>query len=640
MQFFPADIFNASAALGLGKIESPLGDGNLFAHAASAASTDKQSDSFQNIFANLSAYNEQNTPGAAITMRSSRDDSSYFQSDDFKFLKEKLVELGVPAKTVESYFTKLAQNAANPTIGQLRNTLSQMLGGSGGPEMDKQEQLQFRDLLSKMGFSNEELAEIESMLERGSGLDILKAIQQKLQGKEFELGKDDLDLLVKACKLDGEALESVTQFWDKSGLVEDDALTIKQDIFQKLFGTSMASMERDGQNLLTLSENLEEGIQAMLSNKKQQAGEPVADLRGSALTERSETMARIIATMLGEEDEDDEKPASPLIEDKGGDKPHKKGSIAASLLNNDKGEKLGKEEAESAARAVLRGEADEENKFAPKSSAAKNAREADPKAAYATAGQQKDASQAAKAGQTSPTGQENSGRAPAFAENTSDAGSAGKQNDPKAQQDIFGAQRQGASEADAAKAALNAKVHDGGAVFSLFGQGENSSSPAQQLNNAKTEMYHERIFEQVERGIIKNAADGSKQIILRLDPPELGKLTLSLSMAQGELKAVIRTESAATTQVVSEQLAQLKQSLEEQGFKVSSLEVETRAQSHAGTDNWNGAAQHNQEQEMLEQARFLRLARSRAGEGETLARSMQNVEQPASISASGLHIIA
>jgi flagellar hook-length control protein FliK len=177
----------------------------------------------------------------------------------------------------------------------------------------------------------------------------------------------------------------------------------------------------------------------------------------------------------------------------------------------------------------------------------------------------------------------------------------------------------------------------------MFGQPEISSSSVQtaEANQAaKAEIYQGRIFEQVERGIIKNATDGSKQIVLRLDPPELGKLTLSLTVAQGEVKALIRTESTATTQMISEQLAQLKHSLEEQGFKVSSLEVETRTQSHAGTDTWTGAEQHNQEQQVLEQARFLRLSRVRAKNDDVLAQRMQHVEHPASISASGLHIIA
>lgn len=654
MQFFPVDIFDASAAMGLGKLGKTPGNANLSGSSGAIADS-RENQSFQDIFSSLSAYNEQNTPGAAITLRSTRDDSSYFKSEDYKVLKEKLLTLGVPAKAVEEYFALLSQKAANPTIGQLRGTVSQMLSGNALPELDKQEYLQLRDILSKMGFSNAELVDVEKMLENGEGLKLLKAMQEKLQDKEFSLSKDDLDIIIKACDIYGEALKPITEYWEKSGLVENDRLTVKQDIFQKLFGTSMATLERRELDLTILSENLEESIQAMLASKKQQpAAEPVADMRGSALTERSETVSRLMATMLDEEEPDNEEEklsTGHLMENKDADKAHKKGSIAASLLNNGKSEKAAKEEAQAAERAVLRGETGEEDKLAARSSgAATSAQEAEPRAAaYASAGQQNNAHKnpVGEAVQSRLAGQENAERAPVFTLN-GEADAEAKpdaRGDSAPRQDLFGAQRQSSagSEADAAKAALNAKVHDGGATFGLFGQGENSSTSAQNAQSAqqaKSEIYHERIFEQVERGIIKNAADGSKQITLRLDPPELGKLTLSLTVAQGELKAVIRTESAATTQVVSEQLAQLKQSLEEQGFKVSSLEVETRAQSHAGTDNWNGTEQHNQEREMLEQARFLRLARTRATEGETLAQSMQSIEQPASISASGLHIIA
>jgi len=173
--------------------------------------------------------------------------------------------------------------------------------------------------------------------------------------------------------------------------------------------------------------------------------------------------------------------------------------------------------------------------------------------------------------------------------------------------------------------------------FSLLGQAENSAA---EPKAAKIFQHQEQIFQQVEKGLIRSLADGSKQIILRLDPPELGKLTLSLTMAQGEIKAVIRTENTATTQMISEQLSQLKASLEEQGFKVSSLEVETRTQNHAGTEHWNGTEQHNQQQELREQAGFMRLAQFRNREREALAQSVQNEEQPESNSASGLHLIA
>jgi flagellar hook-length control protein FliK len=177
------------------------------------------------------------------------------------------------------------------------------------------------------------------------------------------------------------------------------------------------------------------------------------------------------------------------------------------------------------------------------------------------------------------------------------------------------------------------------AVFNqLLPQAENSAAGTE---TAKLSLQHrQEIFEQVENGLVRSLHDGGKQIILRLDPPELGKMILSLTVAQGEVRAVIRAESPAAAQAVSEQLAQLKASLEEQGFKVSSLEVETRTPSHAGTEHWDGAEQHNQRQELREQAGFLRLAQFRGREAETLVRTVQSEEQAASYSASGLHIIA
>lgn len=630
MQFFPvAEVFGSpvnSSAKG-------FYNENIYSYTP----MNNGDSSFKNIFTKVSSYNDANTPGVPVTMRSTKDDNSYLKSDDFKFLKEKLTELGVAPTVIDDFFSQLSAETKYPNIG----TLGSALIGMGKNErstkaMTDQEMLAFRSLAEKLGFTQKEVVELEEKIALGNTLGVLKAFQEKMNGQEVTLDQNELGLLCRAADLDETQMRPVLVYWNQFAV--EDKLIFTREIFDGMFGTIIAGLEQDRLQIQNLADNLGKAILSMLENKQTRNEGPVADNRGNALTERTETIARIIATSLKEEEsEDEDDGTSHLIEDKKGDKLVNKQSTIAAILD-----KANKEVPRDMQETSLTGQKQNHEVLE------NNVRNAAFGAAANTSKNSAQPSQPAQPVTAQRGAQESILRAPAEAvfNNTSDSAEekngANTGKDAKSQQDFYSSSRQNADTTMSAdKAALNAKVQEApGVVFSMFGGTENSSQPGQAAQSAKTEIYHERIFDQIERGIIRSASDGSKQITIRLDPPELGKLILSLTVAQGEVKAVIRTDSSATTQVVSEQLAQLKQSLEEQGFKVSSLEVETRPQSHAGTDSWSGTEQHNQERELQEQQRFLRLSRTRAKEADNLAQSVQHSDQPASISASGIHIIA
>ena len=150
------------------------------------------------------------------------------------------------------------------------------------------------------------------------------------------------------------------------------------------------------------------------------------------------------------------------------------------------------------------------------------------------------------------------------------------------------------------------------------------------------------IFSQVEQGMLRQLADGSTKMTLRLDPADLGQVTLLLTVKNGEIRALIRAENPETTTTLTEQMAQLRASLEEQGLKVATLDVETQLQQDAARHQWSDPSQFNHEQELREQARFARLARIRRESGTALARDMQSNRQGEEISSplEGLHLIA
>lgn len=192
--------------------------------------------------------------------------------------------------------------------------------------------------------------------------------------------------------------------------------------------------------------------------------------------------------------------------------------------------------------------------------------------------------------------------------------------------------------------APSSRGEDFSALASRLGASPGMTAPAPDASAVPRQSaaaYDRReIFSQVEQGLLKQLADGSRQMTLRLDPAELGQLTLLLTVKGGEVRAHIRTENAETTTLLSEQMSQIKAALEEQGLKVAQLDVETRLPNDTTRDNFSGMDMFHQEREMREQARFMRLAKLRRDSGERLAQDVQSTEHAEAISPSGLHIIA
>ncbi|GAB7079829.1 flagellar hook-length control protein FliK [Megalodesulfovibrio paquesii] len=137
----------------------------------------------------------------------------------------------------------------------------------------------------------------------------------------------------------------------------------------------------------------------------------------------------------------------------------------------------------------------------------------------------------------------------------------------------------------------------------------------------------ERVLQTVQEGMLRSLNEGVKQLTLRLDPPDLGKVTVVLQMnANKEVTATLRTDNQDTAHLLSQQMTQLRQHLEQQGLKVEKLDVQTNlAQDQQAA--WQGAGQHNYAQEQGARAAeqrawgFLRRA---AAQDAQLAQEMQN----------------
>lgn len=198
-----------------------------------------------------------------------------------------------------------------------------------------------------------------------------------------------------------------------------------------------------------------------------------------------------------------------------------------------------------------------------------------------------------------------------------------------------------AARSDDARAAMNAAFAKVGAEGMFSGAAQGGSAQQGALQGAQLpRAMQEEIFAQVQKGMLRELSNGSRQITLRLDPAELGQVTVLLTVNKGDVKALFRVENAEVGSALSEQMAQLRANLEEQGLRVSQLEVQTQLSEDPATRDWSGTDMYNREQEMREQARFQRLAKLRQEAGNELAQDMQIESIREEISPSGLHIVA
>ncbi|MGE4296412.1 MAG: flagellar hook-length control protein FliK [Desulfovibrionaceae bacterium] len=224
---------------------------------------------------------------------------------------------------------------------------------------------------------------------------------------------------------------------------------------------------------------------------------------------------------------------------------------------------------------------------------------------------------------------------------------AGETADDASQDDLTGAQDDTAQDAHAKawKDMLKKVVVDGGTASSLAGTSSGKGMDAALETAAgleKENVSAEKILRQVETGMLKDLGQGRRQLTLRLDPAELGEVTVILQVRNKDVTALIRTQDKDVTTALTEQMAQLRAALEEQGLKVEKLEVQTQlpqANDNA-SHSWQGAERHNDAQAREEISRMMQRLRNTRSIGGALAQEMQLVPETATISPSGLHVIA
>ncbi|WP_302148862.1 flagellar hook-length control protein FliK, partial [uncultured Desulfovibrio sp.] len=132
-------------------------------------------------------------------------------------------------------------------------------------------------------------------------------------------------------------------------------------------------------------------------------------------------------------------------------------------------------------------------------------------------------------------------------------------------------------------------------------------TPAAVANAAATPPQLARqVAGQVESGLLASMQNGGTRLDLQLHPQELGAITLSLTVRNGEVTALIRPEKSETADMVNRQMEHIRLNLEQQGLKVDKVEVRLDS-NQQDASAWQDLQQHNSWQE--EDARREELAR-------------------------------
>jgi flagellar hook-length control protein FliK len=220
------------------------------------------------------------------------------------------------------------------------------------------------------------------------------------------------------------------------------------------------------------------------------------------------------------------------------------------------------------------------------------------------------------------------------------ADSKGEKKQPDARQGFFGNPDREKSSSSTSRAAQTAENAKSAPESQTLGAAQNSQSQFQQRLDSPVSARSAQVYQQVETGAFRNLGQGVKQLVIRLDPADLGQVSVILQVRGKEVQAVLRSSNQETSVALNEQLGQLRTQLEAQGLKVGKLEVQTQLADSQSQSQWQGAEHHNRYQENQELAMSAKRWRTLERGGPDLVRDVHNSVHREKVSQSGLDIFA
>lgn len=140
-----------------------------------------------------------------------------------------------------------------------------------------------------------------------------------------------------------------------------------------------------------------------------------------------------------------------------------------------------------------------------------------------------------------------------------------------------------------------------GTQYSVAEQSSSAASASKTTNTASQSDVFTSVGKQIQESIHSSLKQGEQQITIRLNPPELGKVSMQFHQQDGQLVGLLEVSRAQTRAEIQQALPQIIQNLTESGVQVKRLEVLLTNQQEqqgfrdpslaGGADSWSGQRQ-------------------------------------------------
>ena len=125
-------------------------------------------------------------------------------------------------------------------------------------------------------------------------------------------------------------------------------------------------------------------------------------------------------------------------------------------------------------------------------------------------------------------------------------------------------------------------LNDGGSVKADQSMAGNLGTPASSVNPILTPEAREALWSQVQSGIMSNLKPGENQVTLTLNPPEMGKLHLTLNVRGEMVEVTAVTSHSAVAEAGTAGVQQLAQALSQQGLILTQFQFHHQDEAAKG----------------------------------------------------------
>jgi flagellar hook-length control protein FliK len=512
--------------------------------------------------------------------------------EDFAQLKASLSKSGVSAKDIEELQARI-DTPQGLTWGSFMTFLQDKIVGSQPGALSAESKRQVQSFLGKIGFTPGESSELLTELEQGQTTKAWSSISSKLASLSAEttltVTPAEAQALAQALGLSTSAQTRLSELFSR---LEDSEL-VGRDIKTALLAITAEVKDQAASENKSLAEMKELASQVFVAAQKREFGQTLSDSREDQVA-RKAMLAREMASRGADESDGSTSSGTKSVADLGFAFTEEAEASAKAAKGQAQGATEGQgvghkrvtlsEDGQGADNQGQSGATGNGKGFSGNGSASGNQNgTTDERGAKERATANREQS-----GLGDTKTQKDSGASSTYADWTGFWSKIGLD---------VGATRISGTEATLKDALAGISSSQ---VSPRMAQAENS-----QVTNSSVSS---DVLRQVENGMLKNLGQGANRLTLNLTPDELGSVTVMLTVKDKDVQAVIRAETPEAAKILSENMVKVRESLEQQGLKVSKLDVQTNLAQQQDQSAWQGANQHNEARRQQEELDMRRTA--------------------------------